>query len=542
MLKQGRKWIAAALAVSLLSAAALGCGSGEGQSSSSAGSGQTSGNEENGTAASSEMDSAPDESEENAAAEDTAEVTMAFFTAVEPSQDELQAVEDAINAISESQINVHVDMLPIAIGNYDQQINLMVAGGEKLDLMATFFAGSSSFTSMQAQNQCMPLNDLMDEYGQDIAALFDEDIFDACSKDGELLGVPMYKDNVSNVYLSMRTDILEELGLTEKAQEIKSMADLEEIYTAVVENTDLIPIASSRAAGPLHAFNVLFTGSFEDGIVFSKMANDYIGTLSTDPDKVVNLYSTPEYKASVELVKDWYDKGFVYKDSETSTDSNYTQIASGKFFSTFFAAENATKISTIASCEYDMTTIELFSKPLESSSYNTNTWVIPVTAREPEAAMEFLNLMYTNKEIVDLLNYGIEGTDYVVKEDGTYGYPEGLDSTTVKYHIDMTWLFGNQYLAGVWEGDAPDTREISKEINEKAVRSENFGFASDVSQFGTEIAGITSAVNEFVGGLQNGTADVDASLEALNEKLTAAGMDTVVESVQQQFDQWKAGK
>ena len=465
---------------------------------------------------------------------------MAFFTAVEPSQDELQVVEDAINKISESEINVHVDLLPVSIGNYDQQINLMIAGNEKLDLIATFFAGSSSFTSMQAQNQCMPLNDLLDEYGQDIAMLFDEDILETCSKEGELLGVPMYKDNVSNIYLSMRTDILEELGLLEKAQEIKSIADLEEIYTAVVENTDLIPIASNSAAGPLHAFNVLFTGNFEDGIVFSKMANEYIGTLSTDPDKVVNLYGTPEYKASVELVKDWYNKGFVYKDSETSTDSNYVQIAGGRFFSTIFAAENATKNSTIASCEYDMTTIELFSKPVESSSYNTNTWVIPVTAREPEAAMEFLNLMYTSKEIVDLLNYGIEGTDYIVKEDGTYGYPEGVDSTTVKYHIDMTWLFGNQYLAGVWEGDAPDTREVSETINETAVRSENFGFAADVSQFGTEIAGITSANSEYVGGLQNGTSDVDSSLEAFNEKLEAAGINTVVESVQEQLNAWKA--
>lgn len=526
MLKQGRKFAAIGLSISMLSSLILGCGNSETQSStdvvSSAGTENTDG--------------------EKAVLEDTPEITMTFFTAVEPSQSELQLVENAINEISESQINVHVNLLPISMGNYDQQINLMIAGNEQLDLMATFFAGSSTFSSMQAQNQCMPLNDLLDEYGQDIVGLFDEDILATCSKDGEILGVPMYKDNVNNIYLSMRTDVLEQLGLTEEAQEISSISDLEKIYTTVVENTDLIPIASARAAGPFHSLNVLFTGDFEDGIVFSKMANEYIGTLSTDPDTVVNLYDTPEYKASVELVKDWYDKGFVYKDSETSTDSNYTLIAGGKFFSTIFPGENATKNSTIASCEYDMTTIEIFSKPVESSSYNTNTWVVPVTSREPEAAMEFLNLMYTNKEIIDLLNYGIEGTDYVVKEDGTYGYPEGVDSTTVGYHIDMTWLFGNQYLAGVWEGDDPDTREISMELNENAERAENFGFAADVSQFGTEIAGITSAVNEYAGGLQNGTVDVDSALEAFNEKLTAAGMGTVVEDVQQQLNLWKAAQ
>lgn len=471
--------------------------------------------------------------------EDISEITMAFFTGVEPNSESLQAVEDAINEISENKINVHVNLLPLGMGSYDQQVNLMIAGNEDLDLMATFFAGSTAFSSMQAQNQCMPLNDYMEEYAPDVLSLFEKDELETCSQNGELLGVPMYKDNVSNIYFTMRTDILEQLGLLEKAQNISSMADIEEILLAVKENTDLTPIASSQAAGPLHFTNVLFENEFFAASVFTKMANDYIGTMDSQPEAVVCLYETPEYKASVKLVKDWYDKGLVYKDSATSTDSNYTQIASGKFFSTFFTAQNATKISTIASCEYDMTTVMIYSLPLETTSYNTNTWVVPVTSKEPEAAVKFLNLMYTDKEVVDLLNYGIEGSDYVVKDDGTYGYPKGYDSTNAGYHIDMTWLFGNQYLAGVWEGDDPESREISKEINAEASKSATFGFSADVSEFGTQIAAITSAVNEYAGTLQNGLAqDVDATLEEFLQKLNAAGIDQVADGVQAQLDAW----
>ena len=186
-----------------------------------------------------------------------------------------------------------------------------------------------------------------------------------------------------------------------------------------------------------------------------------------------------------------------------------------------------------------MTTVMIYSLPLETTSYNTNTWVVPVTSKEPEAAVKFLNLMYTDKEVVDLLNYGIEGSDYVVKDDGTYGYPKGYDSTNVGYHIDMTWLFGNQYLAGVWEGDDPESREISKEINAEASKSATFGFSADVSEFGTQIAAITSAVNEYAGTLQNGLAqDVDATLEEFLQKLNAAGIDQVADGVQAQLDAW----
>lgn len=470
--------------------------------------------------------------------EDAAEITVAFFTSVEPKTSSLEAVETAINAIAQPKINVHVKLLPISMGSYDQQINLMIAGNESLDLMATFFAGSTAFNSMQAQNQCMPLNELMEDYGQDILGLMDEDMLSTCSLNDELLGVPIYKDNVSNIYFSMRTDILESLGLTEKAQTISTMSDIEAILTEVKSQTDLTPLASSGASGPLHFSEAMFVDSVENPVIFSRLANDYIGVVDSDPEKVVNLYETDGYRDSVSLIKDWYDKGLIYKDSASSTDSNYTQIASGKFFSTFFIAQNATKIATIASCEYDMTTVALCALPLASSSYNTNTWVVPMTSREPEAAVKFLNLMYTNKEIVDLLNYGVEGTDYVVLEDGTYGYPEGIDSTTVGYHVEMTWLFGNQYLSGVWTGDDPNTREISQEMNKGAKKDVTFGFAPDISGFSTEVAAVTSAINEYAGSLQNGLVDVDASLEQFNAKLDAAGIDKIIASVQDQLNAW----
>lgn len=44
-------------------------------------------------------------------------------------------------------------------------------------------------------------------------------------------------------------------------------------------------------------------------------------------------------------------------------------------------------------------------------------WVVPKTSTNPEAAMKFLELMYTDEDIIDLLAIGIEGRDYVVSAD-----------------------------------------------------------------------------------------------------------------------------
>ena len=98
----------------------------------------------------------------------------------------------------------------------------------------------------------------------------------------------------------------------------------------------------------------------------------------------------------------------------------------------------------------------------DNVEYRNNYLTIPVTAKEPEAAMKFLNMMYTDERIVNLLNYGIENEDYIVDEDGRFSYPEGKDMNSVGYYNGYTWLFGNQFLAGVRDNEDADIREKGK--------------------------------------------------------------------------------
>ncbi len=479
--------------------------------------------------------------EENLSAEDTAEIVMAYFVSTDINQEATQRVQDAINALTIEKINTEVTLMPIALGSWSQQINLMIAGGDALDLVPTFYFGSGTFDAMRSSNQLMPLNDLLEDYGQDILAEVPQEYLDTTTYDGNIYSIPADKDEVSSCYYAMRTDILEDLGLLEKAQEISSMQDIEEILKAVAENTDLTPLfGSASTRGVVHAGNALLSGAFEDAAGFTKLVNDYIVTMDSDPAKVVNLYETPEYKASVDLMYDWYNKGYIYQDATTTDQVNYDSVKNDVCFSFFYMAENSTKNSGLAGCGYDMTVIKVYDTPVNTSTVNTIGWTIPVTSQEPEAAMQFMNLMYSDKEIIDLLNYGIEGTDYVVLEDGTYGPAEGGTTDVTGYPLNLTWLFGNQYLSGVWTGDDPGLREQSREINDQAELSPLLGFAASSEGFDTQISAITSAVNEYVTGLQCGVSNPTEVLPEFNEKLNAAGINDLVTDVQSQLDEWLA--
>ena len=108
----------------------------------------------------------------NAGDEDLSEITVAFYNTIVPTKDNISRIEDAINDITIPEIHTKVTLNIISMGQWDQQINLMLSSGEKLDLMPTFFAGSTAFNTMSGTNQLAPLNDLLDSMGRESLKLY----------------------------------------------------------------------------------------------------------------------------------------------------------------------------------------------------------------------------------------------------------------------------------------------------------------------------------------------------------------------------------
>jgi putative aldouronate transport system substrate-binding protein len=82
------------------------------------------------------------ETKETANASKPVEIVYAYpvFGTIPP---DMQLIEDEINKISIKEINVKAKLLPISGGSWEQQVNLMISGGEKLDLMSTWLLRSN---------------------------------------------------------------------------------------------------------------------------------------------------------------------------------------------------------------------------------------------------------------------------------------------------------------------------------------------------------------------------------------------------------------
>lgn len=447
-------------------------------------------------------------------------------------------VEAAVNAITEPKINVHVTLEPVSIGDYIQQLTLKVSSNEKLDALLTIPAGSARFTSMVSQNQLQPLDALLQEYGQGILETVPDTYLKAGIVNGTTYGVPCYADKVDTFYYFMRKDIVDKYGID--AESIKSVADVEAVLKLIKEKEpDLVPVVPGMTHDVLTKSNMFVYDTFDSAETYDNLIDNMaIIMLDGDTTKVVNYYETEGFKKTVEVMKRWYDAGYVYKDTATNTEAGTDLILQNKGFS-YFVGSDGQFASINASCGHEMVAVPIEIVPTTTSLFTNWTWAIPTCATEEEAAMKFINLLFTDADLVNVLNFGIEGVHYEEKPDGTIGFPEGVTSDSSGYYLNATWLFGNQFLSKVWEGNDPNSRQIALDKLENAVWSPAIGFTVDTAGLENEISALTNVVAEYRGGLCAGVLDPETVLPEFIDKLNASGMKELIAEVQRQYDEWR---
>lgn len=189
-----------------------------------------------------------------------------------------------------------------------------------------------------------------------------------------------------------------------------------------------------------------------------------------------------------------------------------------------------------------MVLVQTLDSFMPGSSVAAMPWTIPINSKDPEKTMEYLNLLYTNPDMMNLLAYGIEGDHYVEKADGTIGFPEGLDSKNSGYNLNMTWLLPNEFITKVWEGNELSVWKDTRKFNENAKKSAALGFTFDNAKVATEITAVQNVYDEYRKVLENGVVDPDKYLPEMNAKLDAAGIDVIIQEKQRQLDEWAAKK
>ncbi len=457
--------------------------------------------------------------------------------------DGLDEVMDAINAISEEKINVHVNYTVLDTGTYSEQIGLMMSGGENMDLVMATVLPAVSFSTMQSQNELTDISDYLDTYAPEMEDLM-SDYVGAMQVGDAIYGMPCYRVYNSSAYIIMRKDILDELGLTEQAEAISSWDDYEQILLAVQAAQDTLPeemrttsmvAAGDAAGGVITSAGTNGSGAtFADNYGFDNLGDSTYSIYVDDDGNVGNYYATDSYKTCLETVKKWYDEGLVYKDSATTSDQGDTLIMNGVTFSYCGLSEVGVETSKKTATGYDVVCVDVCDVPIQTANGTSWGWCVPVTSENPEAAVAFMNLMYTDPDIENLFVYGIEGRDYELNDEGE----AVLLPDTMEYQ-NSDFFFGNQFLAYPAEGSGGNFREEALASMDSAEVSPYYGFTVNTDEIANEITAVQSVINQYNPALTSGMADI-STLDTMISAMDDAGMQKIIDYYQTALDEWLA--
>ncbi|MBR2123406.1 MAG: ABC transporter substrate-binding protein [Lachnospiraceae bacterium] len=444
---------------------------------------------------------------------------------------------DAMNEITAAKAGVVANVHWAGGGDYPTQVGLEIASGEQLDVCSIIPRDPASFTSMIGNSQLMDITEYLEEDGQETLELVG-DYINGMSVNGAIYGVPCYRNYASGIYLIMRKDILEEAGVLDLAQNMTTWAEVEEVLAAVNDLGSISPIGQTK--------NVLMqTGNIYGGEAFADVTSfdalgDIMNIVFSDNDGVISLLpENPAFREQQDRVREWYNNGWVYKDSVITDDHIDTLIKAGVVFSAVETSEMGVEVSKQEATGYEVVCVELSKNLLSSSYINKFGLGVPVTAQEPEAAIRWINCLMTDPVLENLIIWGEEGKDYVIV-DGEADFPEGVTTESVSYH-GADFVFGNYFNAYPWKGNGADFRERAYDYLTSAPISPFLGFTCDQSDLNNVMTALTSVVDKYKGDILCGVYD-DAEYDAYLSELKGAGSDEYLAAYQEQLDAWKAAQ
>lgn len=449
-----------------------------------------------------------------------------FFKA----QDDLKAVEAEVNKIVEKQIGAHVNIIRIEEGNYNEKIQLGLAGGEDIDIcnMAPRFG----FLSHVSRGAFLPLDEVIEKNAPELLSIMPSDFWEAAKVGGKLYGVPNYQIvGRMNGFVAQK-DLLDKYGFD--LSKTSKLEDIEPFLASVKagEEPNMVP---SGITGGSYAWGLSHYVGFE------AIGSEKYPTAIRNHDEtltVVNQFATEEFKNYCKLLRDWYQKGYVAQAGASDSESDLLQ-----------QGLIASRIDNVApgmeeNFEKQMGGRKVQTQVIDPPFVNTANVIatmncINARTKYPDLCVKFLDLINRNIDnIYNTLVFGIEGKHY--NKTGDNRIEKIADSG---YDLSgYSWELGNNFNAYVYGSQADDLWEQTAKINENAEVSMILGFSFDIEPVQTELSSCQAVVDEYLGPIARGSVDVDTELPKFLEKLEAAGVDKVIAEAQRQINEWKAAK
>lgn len=450
-------------------------------------------------------------------------------------QKDVKLIENEMNKYLKDKINTTVSLNALDWGSYDQKVQVLLASGEQIDLVFSC-SWALQYPNAIAKGWLTDLTGLLDKNAPETKKLLtDSDWLAPQSIDGKIYNLPAFKEMASQGGICYNKDLADKYGLD--FSNVKTYKDLESIFKTVKEkDPTIIPFAMTNGGNVYHA-----------GVGYDMnipLAVTYCINLDPTTDKWGPVFKDATFNDYLTQTRKYYTAGYINKDAATLKDtiplvkaekafSYPVQLKPGKDGEESKAM--GLNIKQVATTKVISTQTDLVNSMM----------AVPVTAKDPARSLMFYNLMYTDEYLINLMDYGIEGTHWQWKDKdnkivefapATNG---GKDSG---WNHGTNWMFGNQLKSYLFVGEDPNKWKNFDEFNKAAVRGPDFGFTFNSETVKKEVSALKNIDIEFMPSLYSGFMDPAKYLEKYESKAMDAGLQKVIDEMNKQYEAFKANK
>ncbi len=465
----------------------------------------------------------------SAAAPAPKETVLLNFWTAGTAQDQGDRVEAAINTYLKDTLGTNIQINVEELGwddSYTQKVNNAVTTGQDVDIVFTCNWVANVYMNSLAGN-FLSLDNYLTQYPE-IVSILGQDFVDGTKINGASYALPCNKEKFHNWGFLLQKQLVDELGVD--ITKIKSSKDLEPFYDKVLaQKPGITPICQSNM--DVADWKFLDWDNIGDDDVPGALVPNSDGSKLT----IVNQFTAPESVAVYKTLKEYAAKGYISPDASSAAGVS-DLLKTGQYFAAVSSLKPDKDKEMSASTGIEYVQVDITS-PVKTNRETTGAMVaIPKVSKHPDEAMQFINLLYTDATLINLLVYGQEGVDYTSNEDGAIKLIE--DSG---YASGNGWRWGDQFKNLLLETESIDKWDRFKSANESAPALVSLGFVfnTDALEIQTIIANTKAVTQEYYKTLLCGQAkDVDATVAQMAAKYKDAGADILIAEMQTQFDAW----
>lgn len=430
-------------------------------------------------------------------------------------------------------LNVSFDVQFIPFVQYRDKMLAMAAAGDRWDM--NFDADWLSYKQMAAKGAYMALNDLLPKYAPNLHRKYKElGVLSAATVNGHIVGLPWTMKMNERKFAGWRSDLTDRAGIRIEPGSIRTIEDVDWLLR---EMKKAYPNKKLSRTSPL---SIIFIREEWVDLNFYNL-----GYYLNDPEvRVQPVEQQPFYLESALLAKSWYDDRLINRDALIDHEDGAALWRQGKTLFTLTSHEWANANPGFADPSFRQSMSLLYpDKKYVNRTPIANVVAINRNSQYPELVLRFLDMLETDRELYDLVHYGIEGKTYVLNGEMAE-YPEGMGTATSNY---MEW--GGQWALWKPEFMRPTvtygvdfwTKEAEFASQSNNVDSPIDGLFIVENKMKLELARREQAIQQYARPIEFGAVDdVEKAVHDYIELQKNNGLDKIIAETQRQIDAYLA--